>query len=92
MNVNPVSPVHWSGSDQNGQLTKQKFATDETTKAAETARPVDAAEDVTAVTAKTEDKPRAAPPSVLQLKIQEILNTQADTIDTEQPEDDSAQG
>jgi hypothetical protein len=72
-------------------MTKQKFATDEATKAAETARPVDA-EDVTAVTAKTEDKPRAAPPSVLQLKIQEILNTQADTIEAEQTEDDSAQG
>lgn len=90
MNVNPVSPIHWSGSDHNGQMTKQKFAPDEVTKAAETTRPVDAVEDVTAVTPETEDKPRAAPPSVLQLKIQEILNTQTEAADTEQSKDDSA--
>lgn len=82
MNINPVAPVHWAGQDHHGQTTpRQRFASDETLKAAETKRPVDAVVDIKAAQAEAKDAPRAAPPSVLQLKIQEMLNEQADNLE-----------
>lgn len=80
MNINPVTPVQWAGQDTGSQSLRNRFANNETAKAAETERPVDAMKASVEVPADREEQNRAAPPSALQLKIQELLNAQADQL------------